>query len=37
LFAKDELPMIFPTFASLRTLADFDSQESVFKEFRHGK
>src|SRR5207253_9963089 len=35
LFAKDELPMIFPTFASLRTLADFDSQESVFKEFRH--
>jgi len=37
LFAKDELPMIFPTFASLRTLADFDSQESVFKEFGHGK
>jgi 8-oxo-dGTP pyrophosphatase MutT (NUDIX family) len=35
--AKDELPMIFPTFVSLRTLADFETLESVLKEFRHGK
>jgi len=34
LFAAGELPMIFPTFAALRTLADFDTLESVFKEFR---
>ena len=34
LFAKDELPMIFPTFASLRTLADFESLESAMREFR---
>jgi 8-oxo-dGTP pyrophosphatase MutT (NUDIX family) len=34
LFAEDKLPMIFPTFASLRTLADFDSLESVLKEYR---
>ena len=34
LFVKDQLPMIFPTFASLRTLADFDSLESVLKEYR---
>jgi len=27
------LPMIFPTFASLRTLADFESVRSVMKEF----
>jgi 8-oxo-dGTP pyrophosphatase MutT (NUDIX family) len=33
LFARGELPMIVPTFASLRTLADFDTIESVFKEF----
>lgn len=33
LFVKDQLPMIFPTFASLRTLADFDSLESVLKEY----
>jgi 8-oxo-dGTP pyrophosphatase MutT (NUDIX family) len=33
LFAKDELPMIFPTFASLRTLADFETLESVFREY----
>src|SRR5882724_10871526 len=33
LFAKDKLPMIFPTFASLRTLADFESLESVLKEY----
>jgi 8-oxo-dGTP pyrophosphatase MutT (NUDIX family) len=31
---KNQLPMIFPTFASLRTLADFDSLESVWKEYR---
>ena len=37
LFSKDELPMIFPTFASLRTLADFETLESVFREFRIGK
>ena len=29
-FDKNELPMIFPTFASIRRLADFDSVESVF-------
>ena len=34
LCAKNELPMIFPTFASLRTLADFDSLDSVFREFQ---
>jgi 8-oxo-dGTP pyrophosphatase MutT (NUDIX family) len=33
LFAKNELPLIFPTFASLRTLADFDSLEAVMKEY----
>ena len=33
LFAKDKLPMIFPTFTSLRTLADFESLESVLKEY----
>jgi 8-oxo-dGTP pyrophosphatase MutT (NUDIX family) len=33
LFAKAELPMIFPTFASLRTLADFDTLDGVLKEF----
>jgi len=37
LFARNELPMIFPTFASLRTLADFESLESVLSEFRPGK
>ena len=31
---RGELPMIFPTFASLRTLADFDSVDSVLKEYR---
>jgi 8-oxo-dGTP pyrophosphatase MutT (NUDIX family) len=36
LFSKDELPMIFPTFASLRTLADYETLESVFREFRIG-
>src|SRR5262245_15504471 len=34
LCVEDQLPMIFPTFASLRTLADFDSLESVLKEYR---
>jgi 8-oxo-dGTP pyrophosphatase MutT (NUDIX family) len=33
LFAEDKLPMIFPTFASLRTLADFESLDSVLKEY----
>jgi 8-oxo-dGTP pyrophosphatase MutT (NUDIX family) len=37
LFANDELPIIFPTFASLRTLADFDSLESLFREYRLAK
>jgi hypothetical protein len=31
-----QLPMIFPTFASLRTLADFETLESVLKEFHAG-
>ena len=30
---RSELPMIFPTFTSLRTLADFTSMESVVDEF----
>ena len=34
LFGQGTLPMIFPTFASLRTLADFDSLESLFAEFK---
>jgi hypothetical protein len=29
--------MIFPTFASLRTLADFDSLNSLFEEFTPAK
>jgi 8-oxo-dGTP pyrophosphatase MutT (NUDIX family) len=33
LLNREELPMIFPTFASLRTLADFDSLESLFREY----
>lgn len=33
LFIKNELPLIFPTFASLRTLADFDSLEAVLREY----
>lgn len=32
-YARGELPMIFPTFTSLRTLADFESVEAVMKEF----
>jgi 8-oxo-dGTP pyrophosphatase MutT (NUDIX family) len=35
-YARGELPMIFPTYASLRTLADFEDVEAVIKEFgRH--
>jgi 8-oxo-dGTP pyrophosphatase MutT (NUDIX family) len=34
LFSRNKLPMIFPTFASLRTLADFESLERVLKEYR---
>ncbi|MGZ8500781.1 MAG: NUDIX hydrolase, partial [Candidatus Binatia bacterium] len=34
---RGELPMIFPTFASLRTLVDFDTLESVLREFGLGK
>ena len=30
------LPVIMPTFSSLRTLADFDSLESLFAEYRSG-
>jgi hypothetical protein len=33
LFTRGELPMIFPTFATLRTLADFNTLESVLGEF----
>ncbi len=36
MFNRGELPMIFPTFASLRTLADFDTLESVVREFGLG-
>jgi len=31
---KGSLPVIFPTFASLRTLANFDSLQSLFDEYR---
>lgn len=39
LFHHCQLPMGFPTFAALRTLADFDTLESVLREFatRAGK
>jgi hypothetical protein len=33
-YAKGNLPMIFPTYASLRTLADFESVESVLAEYQ---
>ena len=33
LFGRGELPMSFPTFSSLRTLADFDTLDNVFKEY----
>lgn len=36
LFEQSELPMAFSTFASLRTLADFDSVESLLKEYGSG-
>lgn len=34
LFNRGEIPMTFPTFASLRTLTDFGSVQSVLKEFQ---
>jgi hypothetical protein len=34
LFDRGELPMIFPTFAALRTLADFDTLTRVLREYR---
>jgi len=34
LFSRGKLPMTFPTFASLRTLADFGSVKSLVNEFR---
>ena len=37
LFSRGELPLIFPTFAALRTLADFDTLESVLREFGEGR
>ena len=36
LFNRGELPMIFPTFSGLRTLADFTSLEAVLCEFGLG-
>jgi 8-oxo-dGTP pyrophosphatase MutT (NUDIX family) len=33
LFDRKELPLIFPTYACLRTLADFETIEDVFKEY----
>lgn len=36
LFDRGELPIIFPTFAALRTLADFDSLEKLFREYQLG-
>jgi hypothetical protein len=33
-FGRGELPMIFPTFASLRVLADFDSLDSLAREYK---
>lgn len=33
LFQRDELLMIFPTFACLRTLADFETMDSVFRQY----
>ena len=34
LHERGELPMSFPTFASLRTLADFDALETLLREYR---
>ncbi len=36
LCGSGQLPMIFPTFSALRTLADFDSLERLFEEYRAG-
>lgn len=33
---RETLPMIFPTYSALRTLADFDSLESLFEEYGTG-
>jgi 8-oxo-dGTP pyrophosphatase MutT (NUDIX family) len=33
LFDRGELPLIFPTFASLRTLADYETLDGVVKDF----
>jgi 8-oxo-dGTP pyrophosphatase MutT (NUDIX family) len=33
LFERAELPLIFPTFATLRSLADFETLESLLEEF----
>ena len=33
LYAERKLPMIFPTYASLRTLADFETVEAVIDEY----
>jgi len=33
LYAERKLPMIFPTYASLRTLADFDNVDTVMKQY----
>lgn len=37
MFSRGELPMIFPTFAALRTLADFETLDSVLREFGVGR
>jgi len=37
LFNRGQLPMIFPTFAGLRTLADFSTLESVLREYGVGR
>jgi hypothetical protein len=34
LHQRGKLPMIFPTFAALRTLADFETLESALLEFK---
>lgn len=34
LYAQGKLPMIFPTYACLRTLADYDSVEAVLREYQ---
>jgi 8-oxo-dGTP pyrophosphatase MutT (NUDIX family) len=37
LFDRGELPLTFPTFAALRTLADFETLESVIREYSRGR